>query len=623
MKLKKVNITGFKSVKGEEVLLIDDRFTVLIGANDHGKTNMLQSIEKLNDDKPITDDDKNWDLKPNENTRIEWHFSIDDETLDQFKNNEKRKLIPNQTEENSDLNQKSSQSDLLVEGKTEITTELQNNLQEPSFFDVNNNSEIIFVKENANTPLKVISTPFQIPIEKEEELKKLRPRIESFYTPLNTNLKDQITISELNNKDSEVMQGIFHLAGIWENRDNLFVQNDITTRILSDASQRLTYILNEKWNQGKNLKWNLIHSGTNGDHITIQIQDPAINSRFTRPSLRSSGFQTYFVLSMMINARKYNQPKNTFIFLFDEPGTYLHPYAQIDLQRSFESVAESSQIVYATHSIFLINKNRPKRNRVVSKTKNGTKIDQKPFIKNWKSVRESLGVLLSNNFLIAEKTLLVEGPSDIIYLLDTINRLKRSENIDIDLNDFSIVDAGNSENYVAMAKLMLSEGREIVTLVDGDTSGEKIIKKLKVVCEKEFSEGKVVDLKLENNKSIEDIFCNITCLKETIEKLCGDLIESGIRKPSEGIDFTKKIKALKSSGDKTLGYKINEMTKKIFEPQESLSKLSIALVYEDIVKNKKNSPKKEAIKIIEELKELMKLKGEKSADKGVFEEVTD
>ena len=621
MKLKKVRITGFRSVKGTEELLIDNGFTVLIGANDHGKTNMLQSIEKLNDEKPITDDDKNWDLKPNNITKIEWHFSIDTELLDHFKYNGNKTNIQNLLEKKTQLTPETLQDDILVDEESKDSSEVNDILDEFSFFDVNNDNEIIYAKENANSPLKVLSTPFQIPIEKESDILKLRPRIESFFTPLTTNLKDQITLAELNNKESEVMQGIFHLAGLWEYRDILFNQNDKTTRILSDASQELTSILNDKWNQGKNLKWRLVHSGTNGDHITIQIQEPAITSRFTRPSLRSSGFQIYFVLSMMINARKYNKPEDSYIFLFDEPGTYLHPYAQIDLQRSFESVAEASQIVYATHSIFLINKNYPKRNRVVSKTKDGTKIDQKPFQKNWKSVRESLGVLLSNNFLIAEKTLLVEGPSDIIYLLDAINRLKKTEKIDIDLNDFSIVDAGNSENYIAMAKLMLSEGREIVALVDGDESGDKIIEKLKIVCEKEFNNGKITYIKLGKNKSIEDLFSNITFLKEAIENLSNELIDSGVRNLLGEIDLANEIRKLKSSGNQTLGYKIKELTKRWFDPHESLSKLSIALVYEDIVESKNFSPKEEAIKVIEELKTKMNLKGEKSADKGAFEEI--
>ena len=198
---------------------------------------------------------------------------------------------------------------------------------------------------------------------------------------------------------------------------------------------------------------------------------------------------------MIILARTQNN-KGKFIYLFDEPGTYLHPHAQLDLQRSFEIISDDAQLVYTTHSLFLINKNYPNRNKVISKTDEGTKIDQKPFLKNWKAVRDSLGILLSNNFLIAEKTLLTEGPSDVIYILSAIKQLKSLDKIDIDLNDLSIVDAGSPDNYIAMAKLMLSEGRDIVALVDGDKYGEDTEGKLKKVCEKELKDKKLQIYKL-------------------------------------------------------------------------------------------------------------------------------
>ena len=44
MKLQKIKIFGFKSIKEEITLLVDEKTTVLIGANDHGKSNILESI---------------------------------------------------------------------------------------------------------------------------------------------------------------------------------------------------------------------------------------------------------------------------------------------------------------------------------------------------------------------------------------------------------------------------------------------------------------------------------------------------------------------------------------------------------------------------------------------------
>ncbi|KKQ25182.1 MAG: hypothetical protein US62_C0003G0011 [Candidatus Woesebacteria bacterium GW2011_GWA1_37_8] len=589
MKLYKVTISGFLSVKDSEQLLIDEKSTILIGANDHGKTNILEAIRCLNDDRPITEDDRNWDLATDAQPRIEWYFKPNQSDLDE--------LNKIQAPENPS------------EG-----TEPEQTLTE------NKDEEVIFYREGVGNPVKVFSIPIKIPVSQEPSVLQLRPRIELF-TPPTTNLVDKVTLADLDTPAFEFMQGIFRLAEIWDNKQDLFKQDDKTSKALDDASKKLTSILNDKWNQGKDLEWKFEHTGTEGDHIIIKIKDPSISSQYTRPSLRSSGFRTYFLLSMITYARIQNHKSNTYIYLFDEPGTYLHPYAQFDLQRSFETISDKSQIVYTTHSLFLINKNHPKRNRVISKTKLGTKIDQKPFTKNWKSVRESLGILLSNNFLIAEKTLLVEGASDIIYILQAIKKLKAGNKVDIDLNDLSIVDAGTSENYLAMAKLMLSEGREVVALMDGDKTGKDNAEKLKKICEKELKDKKLQIHLLSDNKSIEDVCVDINLIKEAIKAVANTLIKDEIRKFADGLNIDSDIDKIKSNNSKSLGQIIDETSKPWFNPPEKISKLSISLKYEDLNENQSVSLNVETEKLIKEIKKLLKLHGEKSADSGVFEEV--
>lgn len=610
MKLTKVVISGFKSIKGTESLIIDKRTTIFIGANDHGKSNLLHAILRLNDDTPIAEEDINWDLAEGQKPRIEWHFTIEDSS------DEIKKLATPPT---------AATSPSKSEGKESVEADTTPPTIEPAQEPLPQNSDKIlaFYREGVGSPVQVLSVPYNIPRGNELELLKLKPRIEDFFTPPTTNLIDEVTLAELTTENFEFMQGIFHLAGIWDNRNDLFSQNDTTAKILSEASEALTKALNDKWNQGKNLKWKLIHSGTNGDHIRIQIADPSINSRYTRPSLRSSGFQTFFILSMMISARTKQNPANSYIYLFDEPGTYLHPAAQLDLQRSFEAIADNAQIIYTTHSLFLVNKNYPERNRVISKHKDGTKIDQKPFQKNWKAVRDSLGILMSNNFMIAEKTLLVEGPSDIVYLYNCIKRLKKKDLVDIDLNDLSIVDAGTSRNYAAMAKLMLAEGRSVVALLDGDDAGKKIEEELKKTCEAETKAKTFQIEKLPDNKSIEDICVDLETYHEAIEKVSKDLVDTlKVRKFVKDLDLNTEIAKIKP-GTKTLGLITDEITATFFEPSDKVSKLSISLKYEDLIKEKDIEVHVSAQSTIEKIKTLLDLRGEKSAEEGVFQEVSD
>lgn len=590
MRLKKLSITGYRSIKKEEILLLDDKTTVLIGANDHGKSNLLAAIQCLNDEFQIKPTDRNWDLLEGDLVQIKWYFSITEEIQ-------------------AKLDELAAKEEAVSSGDT---TE--------KCFPLNNSGEIIFTRDSKANTVSVESLPIKIPIAKEKSVLQLRPRIELFESPT-SNLTDQINLTQLDQPQYEFMQGIFRLAGIWDRRKEIFSQNDKTSKILDEASKKLTRVLNDKWKQGKDLEWKLEHTGTNGDHIIIKIKDPAIQNQYTRPSLRSSGFRSYFLLSMITFARTQNKPSNSYVFLFDEPGTYLHPYAQLDLQRSFETIADKTQVIYTTHSLFLINKNYPDRNRVISKTRQGTKIDQKPFTKNWKSVRESLGILLSNNFLIAEKTLLVEGPSDIIYILEAMKKLKKTGGIDIDLNDFSCVDAGNSENYIAMAKLMLSEGREVVALIDGDNGGDNIENQLNKICEAEIKSGKVKIIKLPRNKSSEDVFVDIEVLKKAIKQVCQNLIDNGVRKLKRG-DLDTKIADIKPDNNKTLGQVIDDVTKAWFDKEEKISKLSIALEYENLRQNESGAAiSDDALSQLLSIKKELCLRGERSVSEGVFEEI--
>jgi len=652
MKLKKLVMTGYRSVKQQETLIVDDRVTILIGANDHGKSNLLAAIRCLNDDAPIVPDDKNWDTIDSSLVEIKWFFSATDEVLEKLRQlgpkppgQEPEPALTAQPQPSAspaqpvaqpapDAPPESAQPVPPVQSATEpaASPEVQaapsppepvarsqlSAIPEPNF-PMGGHGEIVFSRDSATNKVRVVALPVEVPISNEGKALSLRPVIELFEAPRG-NVTDQVNRQQLDSPDFEFMQGIFRQAGLWEHRDIIFAQNDTTSKLLDKASEDLTRILNDTWNQGKDLKWKLEHTGTNGDHIVIKMQDPAIKGRYTRPSLRSSGFRTYFLLSMIIYARTKNKPSNSNIYLFDEPGTYLHPSAQLDLQRSFEAIADQAQIIYTTHSLFLVSKNYPERNRVISKNKQGTKIDQKPFSKNWKSVRESLGILLSNNFLIAEKTLLVEGPSDIIYLLDAIRKFKTAGTLDIDLNDLSIVDAGDARNYLAMSKLMLSEGRDIVALLDGDAGGNSIEAGLKKLCAAEIKAKKLKFHRLPTNKSSEDVFADLDTLRAAARAAYDQLVNNNIRKSAKNLKIEEQIQQIAPTAGKTLGKTLDDVTETWFDPPEKISKLLIATFYEDLRPEHLNPAPEDSLAALEEIKDYLNLRGEKSKSTGVFEE---
>lgn len=339
MKLTNINLTGFRSIKGLEKVRIDEKITVLIGANDHGKSNILDAIKALNDDSPFVADDKNWDLPDDKKVSVEWHFQLDekDNLLEKLKELEE-KVEDEEVEESEEEPVEAEAIQTTQElteapgeengAETEAEEEQQSEPEEEqSFFPTNKENELVFYREGIGDSVKVKSVPVDnIAVDKEELLLEMRPRVELFEAP-KSNLIDKVNAKQLATDEFEFMQGIFRLAGLWEHKDTIFSDNVKSSRLLDEASERLTKVLNKEWNQGKNLEWKLKHTGTNGDHIEIRIQDPAISSRYTYPSTRSSGFRTYFLTSMVISARTANNKSHSYIYMFDEPGIYLHPHA--------------------------------------------------------------------------------------------------------------------------------------------------------------------------------------------------------------------------------------------------------------------------------------------------------
>lgn len=592
MRLTKTIITGFRSINGPETLLVDKAVTVLIGANDHGKSNLLRAIQTLNDDAPIKAEDIAWDHSAEKKPEIAWHFTLDRGELSQLIS---MGAFPGKEQ--------------LAE--PEFAAFKEGLLKEP------NANTVVYRRVGVESPVTVEWPTQELAQPHKDYLLKRRPRIELF-TPQDK-VFDEVNRKQLDDPAYEFMKGIFIKAGLWEKRDSIFRQDSRTGRQLAEASKRLTARLKADWEQGKDLEWMLQHS-KDGSVIRLEIHDPSVESTWVRPSQRSNGFTAFFVLSLTTFARTESREAEAHIYLFDEPGTYLHPIAQINLQRVFEKLAEKHQVVYTTHSLFLVNKNHPIRNRVVRKSTSGTQVDKKPFAGNWKAVRESLGIRFSQNFLIADTTLLVEGPSDVIYIHAGLSHLVRHDLVDIDMNQLSISDAGDHANYVAMAKIMLDEDRKVVALIDGDEAGARLSQRLEKICQKYIASKSLTVHRLPSKFSIEDVVPYGKLLHEATWEALHELIESGEHQIPAGSDLAK-IQADLSQGLSqkdatcTFGLQIVKTIQAILNTRETISKVNIACRYEDklsALRGEKNQEIAHILELADALKGKMGLQPRKS-----------
>lgn len=209
---------------------------------------------------------------------------------------------------------------------------------------------------------------------------------------------------------------------------------------------------------------------------------------------RSKGlryFLSYYVqLRVHVHARLDDRPE---VLLMDEPDAYLSSVGQQDLLRTLESFARpddgrrSDQVLYVTHSPFLIDKNAAHRIRVLDKGSNeeGTRVVKDVARNHYEPLRSAVGSFVAETAFIGGTNLLVEGPADQVLLAGTSALLRRrdvSPGDLLDLNDVTIVPAGSAEAIPYMT--YLARGRDelkpaCVALFDGDAAGKGAIKKLR------------------------------------------------------------------------------------------------------------------------------------------------
>lgn len=135
---------------------------------------------------------------------------------------------------------------------------------------------------------------------------------------------------------------------------------------------------------------------------------------------RSSGFQWFF--SFLSAFSEYERNDDPVVILLDEPGVGLHARAQADFLRFIdERLAQRCQVIYTTHSPFMIQPGKLERARVfedhgrdkgVVVSKDILATDSDTLF----PLQGALGYDLAQHLFIGPDNLVVEGPSDYIYL---------------------------------------------------------------------------------------------------------------------------------------------------------------------------------------------------------------
>lgn len=205
-----------------------------------------------------------------------------------------------------------------------------------------------------------------------------------------------------------------------------------------------------------------------------------------------SGGMRYF-LSYFVQYLSHLPSGGDEILLMDEPDAYLSSQGQQDLLGIFEAFAyppdpdkDPVQVVYVTHSPFLIDKNHGERIRALQKGdgEEGTRVVANAAHNHYEPLRSAFGAFVAETTFIGNCNLMMEGQADQILLAGISSLMRRlgSAGETLDLNTLSLVPSGSAEHIPYM--VYLARGRDVdtpavVVLLDADDEADGIAEELR------------------------------------------------------------------------------------------------------------------------------------------------
>ena len=410
MKLEKVMIHGFRSIEEMEISFTETRHMVLVGKNESGKSNILKALNLLSGKHQFQDKDKK-EMYGGE-AKIIFSFSLRSQEIkdcvDAF-----YKLFPagisDQLTDNLTVQEffkKHAKYILyfIAPGKegywcfwkqkpvkasnqwyrvvNEIPQELQ--LSPPmnvgsfvtqryikTFSDEIIKSTLSKVSiEDIYVCLRGIIKEIVIPVE------YIFPVVNWEYSAKSHDLPSQVNQDEFaGNPDTcRPLLSMFLLAGI--KKDD--IQNKLSQaksrghnriiNVLNTVNNKTNTYIKKNWKENKKVE---IELRENGEYIAIGIKEV---NRYDFIE-RSDGFRRLVSFLLIMSMEDEEDAMDEQLILIDEPEVGLHPSSAKDLRNKLIDLGKNNLVVYATHSISMIDTENIENNFIVTKENEETKIE--------------------------------------------------------------------------------------------------------------------------------------------------------------------------------------------------------------------------------------------------------
>ncbi len=273
---------------------------------------------------------------------------------------------------------------------------------------------------------------------------------------------DPAEIAELGRQESQLQPSQETIAKDQRRKEERVIR-------LNSASVDISRGFSEWWSQRRhNIRYH-----ADGDYFRIWVSDELRSGVEIELEARSKGFQWFFSFYLVFLVESENGHKGA-ILLLDEPGLHLHPTAQQELIGFFEKLSEKHQLLYTTHSPFLVDGERLHRVMPVAEDETGHSYVS---VETWPRDRETIfplqaaaGYALARGLFRHRRNVLVESLSDYYYI-HALSQQCRAANRASLPEDVYVTPCGGARLVGQFASLFLGEAVRPLILLDGDDAG--------------------------------------------------------------------------------------------------------------------------------------------------------
>ena len=267
-------------------------------------------------------------------------------------------------------------------------------------------------------------------------------------------------------------------AGDPESFERYRAQLDERDAILNAASLRLTQQIKEVWqpntDRGGEDSDYTVRIRADQQYLKVVVEDsPGVEVELDQ---RSEGFQWLVSFLIVFFAQASDRLRNA-VLLLDEPGLSLHGLKQSEFRHTLSRLAQSNQLLFTTHSPFMVGPEELDKVRVVEMVSRsaGTKVHTGMVAEDPGTLlplQEALGYSMAQSLFTQKRNLVLQRLTDHWYLEATAELLRAAGVADLD-ESIELLPASGDGKLVYFATLLHAQQVRVAALLDSEAAGDR------------------------------------------------------------------------------------------------------------------------------------------------------